>query len=48
MPKAIIKPKVIDSKYVYVKPQGGYGLRKGAPEKIKKEFKEFQQAAKRG
>ena len=42
----IDKPKCIKSEWVYIKPQGGYALKKGAPEEIKKEFKEFQKAVR--
>jgi len=38
----IEKPKVLDSKWVYVKAAGGYALKKGAPQSVKKEFAEFK------
>ena len=33
--------KVLDSKWVYPKPGGGYALRKGAPPEVKESYDQF-------
>ena len=42
----IEEPKFMNSGWVYVKPRGGYALKRGAPQDIKKEFKEFKRLLK--
>ena len=35
------EPKFIKSEWVYIKPQGGYALKKGAPKDVKRELNEW-------